>query len=49
MKVAYPFLGTCWSGRSSGTRCRAAVNSFDTWSARYFDRDDPWQFANFQL
>jgi homospermidine synthase len=49
MKVAYPFLGTCWSGPIEWDPLSSRVNSFDTWSARYFDRDDPWQFANFQL
>ena len=35
MKVAYPFLGTCWSGPIDWDPLSSRVNSFDTWSGRY--------------
>jgi homospermidine synthase len=47
MKVAYPYLGTCWSGPVDWDPLRHRNDLFDAYSGRAFDRDDVWQFHNF--
>jgi homospermidine synthase len=47
MDVAYPYLGTCWSGAVDWDPLRTRANYFDDYNGRAFDRADPWQFTNF--
>ena len=45
--VASPYLGTLWSGAIDWDPVSSRADWFDTWSARFIDRDDPWQYSNF--
>jgi homospermidine synthase len=47
MDVAYPYLGTCWSGPVDWDPLRTRADHFDAYNGRAFDRDDVWQFTNF--
>jgi homospermidine synthase len=47
MDVAYPYLGTCWSGPVDWDPLRTRPGHFDAYNGRAFDRDDVWQFTNF--
>ncbi len=47
LDVATPYVGTTWSGPIDWDPLTTRSDWFDTWSARFFDRDDPWQFTNF--
>ena len=47
LKVALPYVGTCWSGPLDWDPVSSRANWFDTWAGRYVDHDDPWQFTNF--
>src|SRR4051794_36606065 len=47
MGVAYPYLGTCWSGAVDWDPLRTRANFFDDYNGRAYDRTDPWQFTNF--
>ncbi len=47
MDVAYPYLGTCWSGPVDWDPMRTRPGHFDAYNGRAFDRDDVWQFTNF--
>ncbi len=47
MDVAYPYLGTCWSGAVDWDPLRTRPGHFDHYNGRCFDHDDPWQFTNF--
>jgi len=49
MDVAYPFLGTCFSGPIDWDPLVTRVDFYDRWNGRYYDRDDPWQYTNFML
>jgi homospermidine synthase len=47
MDVAYPYLGTCWSGAVDWDPLRTRSRYFDDYNGRAYDLADPWQFANF--
>jgi homospermidine synthase len=47
MDVAYPYLGTCWSGPVDWDPLRTRPGHFDAYNGRAYDRDDLWQFTNF--
>jgi homospermidine synthase len=47
MDVAYPYLGTCWSGAVDWDPLRTRSGHFDNYNGRAYDRHDPWQFTNF--
>jgi homospermidine synthase len=49
MDVAYPYLGTCWTGPIDWDPLSSRVDYYDRWNGRHWDEDDPWQFANFAL
>jgi homospermidine synthase len=49
LDVALPYVGTTWSGPLDWDPVSTRSDWFDTWSARYIDRDDPWQFTNFSV
>ncbi len=46
--VATPYLGTLWSGPLDWDPVSTKADWFDQWSGRTLDRDDLWQFTNFQ-
>jgi homospermidine synthase len=47
MDVAYPYLGTCWSGAVDWDPLRTRPRFFDDYNGRAYDYADPWQFHNF--
>jgi homospermidine synthase len=47
MGVAYPYLGTCWSGAVDWDPLRTRPRFFDDFNGRAYDVADPWQFHNF--
>ena len=47
MDVAYPYLGTCWSGAVDWDPLRTRPRFFDDYNGRAYDHADPWQFHNF--
>ena len=47
MNVAYPYLGTCWSGAVDWDPLRHRADYFDDYNGRAFDHRDLWQYANF--
>jgi homospermidine synthase len=47
MDVAYPYLGTCWSGPVEWDPLRTRPRFFDDFNGRAYDLADPWQFTNF--
>jgi homospermidine synthase len=49
LEVAYPYVGTCWSGPIDWDPLRTRADWYDRWNGRYLDRDDPWQYTNFAL
>ncbi len=49
LAVATPYVGTTWSGRIDWDPVSTRADWFDQWNGRVLDRDDPWQFTNFQL
>jgi homospermidine synthase len=49
LEIAYPYLGTCWSGPIDWDPVSSRADHYDRWSGRYWDLDDPWQFTNFRL
>jgi homospermidine synthase len=49
LEVAYPYLGTCFTGPIDWDPLSSRADYFDRWSGRYWDEDDPWQYTNFAL
>jgi homospermidine synthase len=47
MDIAYPYLGTCWSGAVDWDPLRTRPRFFDDYNGRAYDLADPWQFTNF--
>ena len=47
--VATPYVGTTWSGPIDWDPVSTKADWFDRWSGRVMDREDPWQFTNFQV
>ena len=47
--VATPYVGTTWSGPLDWDPVSTRADWFDQWAGREFDRDDVWQFTNFQV
>jgi homospermidine synthase len=47
MNVAYPYLGTSWSGPVDWDPLCHRADYFDSYNGRAYDRGDPWQFMNF--
>jgi homospermidine synthase len=47
MDVAYPYLGTCWSGPVDWDPVSTRVDYFDRYNGRVIDPEDLWQFHNF--
>jgi homospermidine synthase len=49
MEVAYPYLGTSWSGPVDWDPLQTRSRYFDDYNGRAFDIADPWQFTNFMV
>jgi homospermidine synthase len=49
LDVAYPYVGSCWSGPIDWDPLSTRADWYDRWNGRYLDRDDPWQYTNFAL
>ena len=48
LDVALPYVGSTWSGPLDWDPVSTKADWFDQWAGRSIDRDDPWQFTNFQ-
>ena len=48
LAVATPYLGSTWSGPLDWDPVSTKADWFDEWSGRTLDREDVWQFTNFQ-